>query len=74
MKAQTLDQLYPAGTPLSEVRPDFRGMPLKLWNSLKITEQANELQAGLTQADRDAAPLNGQRIWTKRDDYGRKSL
>lgn len=69
-RAETLDQLYSPGTPLSEVKPEFRGMSFKLWRSLKLTEQCNEQ---LKTADYEHAPLKDQRGWTPRDDYGRKS-
>ena len=66
---ETLEQLYPRNTPLSEVHPDFRGMPLTLWRKLKITEQAEAYLAKLNSAE---APLAKQRIATARDNYGMK--
>ena len=68
---ETLEQLYPSNTPLSEVHPDFPGMPLALWRKLKITEQAEEYLVKLNPAE---APLAKQRIATPRDNYGMKGM
>lgn len=68
---ETLEQLYPPGTSLSEVNPDFRGMSFRLWRKLKITEQADKYLATLNPAD---APLSKQRQATARDNYGMKGM
>jgi hypothetical protein len=44
----TLAELYPTGTPLSEVHSSFTGMLYAEWQTLyqpaRVTEQANELR------------------------------
>ena len=68
---ETLEQLYPSGTKLSEVHPNFRGMSLKNWRKLKISEQAKKYLAKLNPAE---APLSKQSIATARDNYGMKGM
>ena len=67
----TLSDLYPSGTPLTEVNPDFRGMPFRQWRNLKLSEQAEEHRKTLNPED---APLSKQRLWNPRDDYGMKGF
>lgn len=62
-----LTDLYPKGTPLAEVHPDFRGMKLKDWQWAKHRER------GARQIDPDKS-LNAKRIWTPRDSYGLKGI
>jgi hypothetical protein len=69
----TLSDLYPAGTKLAEVNPNFRGMPLKTWQALKIVEQAEAHRKALNLNPEDA-PLSKQRVYTPRDGYGMKSI
>jgi hypothetical protein len=42
---ESLDDLYPAGTPLSAVDPDFRGMPYRMWRRLKVIDAARKAEA-----------------------------
>jgi hypothetical protein len=68
----TLTDLYPAGTPMSEVHPDFRGMPLGQWKLLKIAEQCAAWHNRMSQAEREALPLpHNPKIHTPRDGYGK---
>jgi hypothetical protein len=69
-----LSDLYPSGTKMSEVHPDFRGMSLERWKLLKISEQANAYQKTITAEQKKAAPISAQRIWTPRDSYGMKGV
>lgn len=72
MIPQTLSELYPPETPLSEVHPDFHGMRLHKWKLLKITQEADEYRKSLGP---DAPkPLAGQREWRPADSYGWKSI
>jgi hypothetical protein len=65
-----LSDLYPAGTPLSEVAPGFRGMPLREWQWKQLREQ-NSAQPKSNPED---APLSKKAVWTPRDDYGMKGI
>jgi len=38
----SLEQLYPTGTPMKEVHPEFRGMSLPLWQKLKMHERVEK--------------------------------
>lgn len=73
-----LSSLYPRGTPMSEVHPNFRGMPLAEWLSKQIHVQAVELKdmptpvTIVTRASKK--PLSDRRIVTPRDEYGMKRL
>jgi hypothetical protein len=67
----TLAELYPEGTSLSEVNPDFRGMPLKRWRKLKDREQC---EAWLAALDKSNAPINRKSVATPRDSYGIKGI
>jgi hypothetical protein len=69
--AQTLNDLYPTGTTLSDVAPDFRGMSLVLWQKLHLSEQAEEWRQSRANIE---SPLERKSIWTPRDDYGMKGL
>jgi hypothetical protein len=69
----TLAELYPEGTSLSEVHPDFRGMPLKRWRKLKDREQCEAWLATLDQK-KVGAPINRKAVATKRDSYGMKGM
>jgi hypothetical protein len=77
-RPKELSQLYPKGTPLSEVHPDFVGMNPKLWHSLKIREQSSErVRAFFAQflngvPDEETRTM-GKRIATPRDSYGWRS-
>jgi hypothetical protein len=42
---ESLDDLYPEGTPLSAVPADFRGMPLKMWRRLKLIDSYRKWEA-----------------------------
>ena len=70
-RPETLEELYSPGTKLREVQEDFRGMPLKLWQRLKLDELAARNRQTLNPAD---APLSKKAIATPRDSYGWKSL
>ena len=54
-----LSQLYPRGTKMSEVAPDFQGMSLKLWQRLDMERQAEAHRKTLDPKD---APLSKQRL------------
>lgn len=73
-----LSDLYPAGTPMSEVHPDFRGMSLERWQMLKIQEQCTEryeqwLKQFFNGVITEEARTMGKRIATPRDSYGWRS-
>ncbi len=82
----TLADLYPSNTKLSDIPPDFHGMPVKEWHKLKMADQAEKALAKLTAEgpQTDAARVDwkkqkgqewrGKHLWTPRDDYGSKSL
>jgi hypothetical protein len=70
-QAESLESLYPPTTPLREVHPDFRGMPLKLWISLKFKEQCDAHLKTLNPAQ---APLSKKREYRPQDGYGMKSM
>lgn len=72
MTPTTLAQLYPADTPMSEVSPDFAGMSLRTWRSLKIAEQAEAYRK--TRVGAKPEKWQGRAIWTPRDSYGMKSV
>lgn len=65
--ADELEKLYPAGTPLKKVHPDFRGMPFHRWRMLKITEQFDAIKWTAVR------PLEAKAVATGRDSYGKKS-
>jgi hypothetical protein len=67
-RAETLSELYPRATALREVRDDFRGMPLRLWQRLEMREQFDTYYATAP-----APPLSAQAVHSGRDDYGKKS-
>lgn len=66
---KTLNQLFSPGTILKEVPPDFEGLPLKLYLKLAYEKQAQEY--AVIRTTLPEPPL--RRLWTKRDDYGKKS-
>jgi hypothetical protein len=66
-----LSDLFSPGSHLADVPPEFRGMPLRQWQALKIAEQCSQYVAT---KDPDRAPLSKQRIWTPRDSYGIKGF
>ena len=70
-RPNSLSELYPRGTPMSEVDPDFRGMLMATYRALVLKEDI-ELDAK-ARAGKEA-PLSNKRIWTPRDDYGMKGL
>ena len=66
-------QLFSAGSHLSDVPPDFRGVPLKAWRMAQITAQAASPAAQMywERLYVNGRPrLAGARIWTPRDSYG----
>lgn len=68
-----LSQLFTRGSKLSDVPPDFKGMPLAEWQSKQITAMANskEAEAFWNKFLVNGEPkLAGKRLWNKRDDYG----
>ena len=71
MRPETLEQLYPRGTPKNEVDGNFRGMSWEMWWALELRAQIN---AYLARLDPEQAPLKDQAVWTPRDSYGKKSL
>jgi hypothetical protein len=70
-RPQQLGDLYPPGTPLAEVNPDFRGMDRKLWQRLKVFGQGEAHRKTLNPED---APISKKAVWTPRDDYGLKGV
>jgi hypothetical protein len=60
---------------MSEVHPDFRGIPFQKWRMLKITEQCSQLSRAFLSRfvngvpDIEARSL-GKRVATPRDGYG----
>jgi len=42
---ESLDDLYPEGTPLRAVPADFRGMPLRMWRRLKLIDNFRKWEA-----------------------------
>ena len=66
-----LKDLFTRGSKLSDVPPDFRGMPYREWRRLEMARQAERYRAKLDPAE---APLSKQRIWTPRDGYGMKGF
>jgi len=82
----TLADLYPSGTKLVDVPPEFHGMSWKEWNRLKLKNQADKYLAACDAAGpqtegalRDWKHSKGQEwrgraIHGPRDDYGSKSL
>jgi hypothetical protein len=69
-----LSDLYPAGTPLCEVAPEFRGMSLRRWQWKKLIEQRIELARRQPKINPEDAPLSQKAVWTPRDDYGMKGI
>ena len=67
-----LSQLYPAGTPMSEVAPDFRGMSLAGWRHQKLLQQFKSYQDSIP-ADAPK-PLAEKAVSTPRDNYGLKGI
>jgi hypothetical protein len=66
-----LADLFSSGSHLSDVPPEFRGMPLRQWQELKTAEQCSRYIAMLNPEN---APLSKQRVWTPRDGYGMKGF
>lgn len=70
-------QLFSAGSHLSDVPPDFRGVPLKAWRMAQITAQA---ASPASQRYWERMYVNGRprladaKIWTPRDSYGMKGV
>lgn len=66
-------RLYPRGTRLADVPPDFRGVPLRQW--LEDCREAERQRAArwFAQHYPDGPPLSRQRIYSPRDGYGMKS-
>jgi len=73
-----LTDLYPRGTPLAEVAPDFRGMSVQEWRLRRAEEIHAEYMRSRTKEEIGAAkrnaPINAQRIATPRDSYGMKGV
>lgn len=73
----TLELLFSRGSKLSDVPPDYRGMPLKEWQSAMITQMANSKEAMRHWKQFEVngePPLAPRRITTARDEYGMKGL
>lgn len=82
----SLSGLYHSKTPLSEVHPEFRGIPIRNWKMLKIQEQSNELVQTWKpentkfeygpewQGDQDPRWAKNKPEWRARDSYGMKSV
>lgn len=74
-----LSELYTTGTPLAEVAPHFRGMPLKEWLEKNACDQIR-IQAAEWRERRDREkpdfrpPIADSRILTGKDLYGMKGL
>lgn len=65
-----LSALYSRGTNLSDVKPDFRGMPWREWQARNVTRMS---VAWLAQHAGEN-PLKDSGIKTARDNYGWRSL
>jgi len=78
-----LNDLYPRGTKLVDVPPDFTGMPVAEWQRLKMQEQFDAYRVAADAAGpqtegalRDWKRCKGQEwrgkaLATKRDGYGK---
>ncbi len=66
-------KLYPKGTRLQDVPPDFRGVPWRVWDQMQADQAVSEARdRGLVYASL-ADWESGRSISTARDNYGWRS-
>lgn len=61
-------RLYPSGTPLRDVPPDFHGMNVREWLDMECAQMAGEAPK------RETSSFAEQKISTSRDNYGWRSI
>ena len=67
-----LSELFSPGSHLSDVPPDFRGMPYREWRLKEISRQADEWRK--TRLNAPMQKWQNRAIWTPRDSYGMKGV
>lgn len=78
----TLSDLYPPGTKLVDVPPDFHGMPHEQWERLKLQNQFDRYREACDREFREerdwkhckGREWRGRALHSHRDDYGSKAL
>jgi hypothetical protein len=69
-----LNDLYPRGTRLIDVPPNFEGMPVREWTRAKVFSMIRAHCDAAPKIAPEDAPLSRQREWNPRDDYGWRSM
>lgn len=67
-------RIYPSGTKLADVPPDFQGVPLREWQQDCRESERQRTAEWLAERYPDGPPLSKQREYRPRDGYGMNSV